>query len=212
MFRSLSRSISDGCWTDATSPDPWPAPRRPGTPHSRNMRAGDYHRARGPFCRWYSLWRVLPPPHRPNTARWTWSFHVPVPLRSISSVSTGRLLNVAKVSGVMKSCAPGVITTCTSQPAFTSSRTNCADLYAAMPPVTPKSTFRFRRVCTAYGSSIPWIGPEWVRQPPRHHGASTACLPGAPAPLGRRALASARNACSLRSALGSHTPPRGSHR
>ena len=38
----------------------------------------------------------------------------------------------------------GVITTCTSAPALTSSRTKRAALYAAMLPVTPSSTLRCR--------------------------------------------------------------------
>ncbi len=61
-------------------------------------------------------------------ARWTWSFQAPLPSRTKRSVSTGRLLSVASVSGVMKSCAAGVITTCTSQPAFTRSLVRLAAL------------------------------------------------------------------------------------
>ena len=49
--------------------------------------------------------------------------------------------SVASVSGVMNCFAVGVITTLTLAPCFTSKRTSCAALYAAMPPVTPSNMF-----------------------------------------------------------------------
>ncbi len=59
-----------------------------------------------------------------------------------SKVSTGTLLlvRVSKVMGDMNSVALGVMRTCTSQCCFTNKDARVAALYAAMLPVTPKST------------------------------------------------------------------------
>jgi hypothetical protein len=50
--------------------------------------------------------------------------------------------SVCSVSGVMKRVAASVITTRTVAPAFTYRRTSSAALYAAIPPVTPRTTRR----------------------------------------------------------------------
>ena len=57
----------------------------------------------------------------------TWLFHTPSVMLE-NSLNTGRPLKADKVTGVMKSLAQGVITTCTSAPAFFNNRTSCADL------------------------------------------------------------------------------------
>lgn len=47
------------------------------------------------------------------------------------------------VRGVINSSADLVITTLTDEPAFFNARTISADLYAAIPPVTPNKIFLF---------------------------------------------------------------------
>ena len=51
--------------------------------------------------------------------------------------------NACKVKGVINSSADLVITTRTDDPAFFKERTISADLYAAIPPVTPRRMFLF---------------------------------------------------------------------
>src|SRR5262249_7338035 len=55
-------------------------------------------------------------------------------------VMTFRPVRVANVSGRTNSCAPPVITTCTRRSRCTRARASSADLYAAMPPPTPRMT------------------------------------------------------------------------
>src|SRR3984957_16658773 len=57
------------------------------------------------------------------------------------SVMTFLPVSAAKVSGVMNSCAERVITTCTSSFSCCRRRTSSAALYAAIPPVTPRTIF-----------------------------------------------------------------------
>jgi hypothetical protein len=54
---------------------------------------------------------------------------------------TGWPDKVDSVSGETKSAAAGVITTCTSAPAFVNKRSNIIDLYAAMLPVMARIIF-----------------------------------------------------------------------
>ena len=58
-----------------------------------------------------------------------------------SATATGLRDSVWNVSGVTNSQAAGVMTTFTSSPFFTNRRTSSAALYAAIDPVTPKTTF-----------------------------------------------------------------------
>ena len=71
--------------------------------------------------------------HRPKS---TWLFHEPV-LAVKNSLITGRPLSAESVTGVINSFPEGVITTCTSAPAFTKRRNSDTDLYAAIPPDIP---------------------------------------------------------------------------
>ena len=71
--------------------------------------------------------------------RLMWAMLLSVPLRLSHSESyTGSPESVARVSGVMNSFAPSVMTTDTRRPCLRSRRTSSADLYAAMPPLMPK--------------------------------------------------------------------------
>ena len=58
-----------------------------------------------------------------------------------------------KVTGVTKRVPASVIATCTSAPCLTSRRTSSADLYAAMPPVTPRTM----RLPESSMCSIRWL-------------------------------------------------------
>ena len=63
---------------------------------------------------------------------------------------TGLPDNAWKVTGVTKRAPPAVSATCTSAPAFPSSRTSSAALYAATPPVTPSTIRRPLNSLMAY--------------------------------------------------------------
>ena len=60
-------------------------------------------------------------------------------LRSNVSIATRLLTSVSKVSGVTNCAAFPVIMTCTSAAVLPRSLASCAALYAAMPPLTPKT-------------------------------------------------------------------------
>ena len=60
-----------------------------------------------------------------------------------NSVCTGFPDKAWKVKGVIKACAPSVITTRTLKPASFKRRTKMALLYAAIPPVTANTIFLF---------------------------------------------------------------------
>src|SRR5690606_29005230 len=76
----------------------------------------------------------------------TWLFHLgslklSLSFSSVNEENTSFLESVESVSGVTNSFADCVITTFTSAPFFTKSRTKKAALYAAIPPVTPSKIF-----------------------------------------------------------------------
>ena len=81
---------------------------------------------------------IMASAHRPRS---TWLCHSPV-LAVKKSQITGLPLRAESVTGVINSLPEGVITTCTSAPAFTSSRRRVTDLYAAIPPVMPNMKCR----------------------------------------------------------------------
>ena len=56
-----------------------------------------------------------------------------------NSLTTGLPVNADNVTGVINSFPAGVITICTSAPAFISKRASEAALYAAMLPVIPNT-------------------------------------------------------------------------
>ena len=73
--------------------------------------------------------------------------------RSNVSQATGCPESVSKVSGATKRPAFFVITTYTSTPCFCSRRSSSQALYAAMPPVTPRTTHFFAFSSIAYRAS-----------------------------------------------------------
>ena len=75
-----------------------------------------------------------------HTPRSTWLFHEPL-RSSKNSESTAGPVSVESVRGAINSLAAGVITTCTSAPAFTRSLAKTALLYAAILPVMPSTIF-----------------------------------------------------------------------
>ena len=75
-----------------------------------------------------------------HSPRSTCEFHVPS-LCAKNSLITGLWVSADSVIGVINSFPAGVITTCTSAPAFTSPRIIRHALYAAMLPVIPSTIF-----------------------------------------------------------------------
>ena len=75
-----------------------------------------------------------------HSPRSTCEFHVPS-LWAKNSLITGLWVSADSVIGVINSFPAGVITTCTSAPAFTSPRIIRHALYAAMLPVIPSTIF-----------------------------------------------------------------------
>ena len=73
-------------------------------------------------------------------------------LSSNRSVMTLLPVKEAMVRGVMNLVAAFVITACTACPSAWSARTNSADLYAAIPPVTPSKTVLWSPIDLTYAS------------------------------------------------------------
>ena len=89
---------------------------------------------------------IMASAHNPKS---TWLFQLPV-LAVKNSLITGFPLNDESVTGVINSFPAGVITTCTSAPAFTRSLSRYTDLYAAIPPHIPRIIcFPFIITCNA---------------------------------------------------------------
>jgi len=82
--------------------------------------------------------------------------HDPSSFSGKISVSTSFSDRVPSVSGGMNRSASGVMSTCTSAPAFFRRRTRGAALYAAMLPVTPRITCRPDRSGREEGIETRW--------------------------------------------------------
>ena len=92
-----------------------------------------------------------------DKSMWPIAFAAPVSHRS---VSTGWPDSACSVIGAMNRVAPEVITTSTPIPSFTRRRVSSAALYAAMPPVKPRTT---RLNGRATDGVIAWLSSVWLR-------------------------------------------------